>query len=496
MFNLDKIKEDDVSIDSEGLAKKGQDILSRLASSMKTAQIYHPNNQTFINQVNVLHMFILDALQNESEATLQFRGNTLFFNSVRIKYDFSVYESFKFMAAKFRKKEIGVMGFEPGLIEEELRAFIVFFSNASEAEDSPFEVFQAQLKTQRMEHIFLEKLHPYERLSDLEEKDAKKLAKKVFFKSITHLREVFEREKENKRVHLKTTRRLMQSIIDLIIQDESFVVGLSNIKNYDEYTLNHSINVCILSICLGRRLGLEKHELMELGIASFFHDIGKLKIPKEILNKPERLSEKEREIIEQHPHLGAEILVRLKEFSYLPVRALYVALEHHLKIDLSGYPKFWKKNSISLYSQIVELCDFFDAVTTDRPYRKRTFTRHEALTMMLEKNGEEFNPHLLKIFTNMVGLYPIGSLVALNTGEIGIVFETHSDLEFLSQPKVKLITDRHGNKIDGEIVDLKISQSEKAGLSRKIIKSLNPQEYNIQISDYFLAEDEQSIPSN
>ncbi|MCJ7581997.1 MAG: HD-GYP domain-containing protein [Candidatus Aminicenantes bacterium] len=489
MLSQVKSKEESLSVNNNNLAKKGQDILVRITSSMKTAQIYEANNLTLINQINVLFMFIQDALQNESEARLQLRENTLFFNSVRIKFDFATYESSKFLAAEFKKKEIGVLSFDPGLIEDELKAFIVFFANAPEAEDHPFEVFQEQIKTQRMEHVFLEKHHPFERMSDLDEKDAKKLAKKVFFKSIAHLREVFEREKEQKRVHLKTTRRLMQSIVNLIIQDETFMVGLSNIKNYDEYTLNHSINVCILSLCLGRRLGLDKHELMELGISSFFHDIGKLDIPKDILNKPGSLTEEERKIIERHPHLGAEILVRLKELSDLPIRALYVALEHHLKSDLSGYPKYWKKKSINLYSQIVEICDFFDAVTTDRPYRKRAFTRHEALSMMLEKSGEEFNPNLLKIFTNMVGVYPIGSLVALNTGEIGIVTDTHSEVSFLLQPKVKLITDSQGNKINGKTVDLRVQQSEENGSARKIIKPLDPQEYNIRVSDYILADD-------
>jgi len=496
MLNQVKTKENFVTNNSDNLAKKGQDILVRLTSSMKTAQIYESNNSTLIEQVNVLFKFIQDALQNENEAKLQFRDNTLFFNSIRIKYDFATYESFKFLAAEFRKNEIGVLSFDSGLIEEELTAFIVFFVNLPEAEEHPFEIFEEQLRTQGIEHVFLEKLHPFERQSDLVEKDAKTIAKKVFFKSITHLKEVFEREKEQKRIHLKTTRRLMQSIVNLIIENETFMVGLSNIKNYDEYTLNHSINVCVLSMCLGRRLGLEKHELMELGIAAFFHDIGKLDIPKDILNKPGRLTDQERKIIEKHPHLGAQILARLKDSKYIPVRALYVTLEHHLKTNLSGYPKEWKKKTINLYSQIVEIFDVYDAVTTDRPYRKRTFTRHEALSMMLENSGEEFNPHLLKIFTNMVGVFPIGSLVALNTGEIGIVMESHSDVPSLLQPKLKLITDTQGNKTDGETVDLRMAKSEWTGSQRIILKSLNPQEYNIRISDYFLTEEEIAAPAN
>lgn len=492
MSSRTKRSPDYLNAEKDSLAKKGQDILVRLTSSLKTAQIYKPNNLTLIEQVNILYTFIQDALQNEGEAMLHLRENTLFFNSVLIKFDFSTYESFKFLADEFRKKEIGVLSFDPGIIEDELKAFIVFFANAPEGEDNPFEIFQEQLRIQRIEHVSLEKLHPFERLSFQEEKNVKKFAKKVFFKSITHLKEVFEREKEQKRVNLKTTRRLMQSIVNLVIQDETFMLGLSNIKNYDDYTLNHSINICVLSICMGRRLGLNKHELMELGIAAFFHDIGKLDIPIDILNKPGRLTDEERAIVEKHPYLGAEILVRLKEQSHLPVRALYVALEHHLRADLSGYPCYWKKNTINLYSKIVEICDVFDAVTTERPYRKKSFTCNEAMDMMLKKSGEEFDPYLLKIFANMVGIYPIGSLVALDTGEIGIVTETNANTSYLLRPKVKLIADDKRNKIDGETVDLTERISETNNFKRSIVKPLDPHQYNIQVSHYFLAEAERA----
>ncbi|MGD2295265.1 MAG: HD-GYP domain-containing protein [Candidatus Aminicenantes bacterium] len=471
-----------------------KEILVRLPSAFKTAQIYDPNNSTLIKQINVLYTFIQDILQNEGEAAIQLRENSLFLNSARIKFDLSTYQSYKFLAAEFRKKEIGELCFDPGLSEDELKSFIIFFANAADEEDHPFETFQEQLGIKGIEHVSLEKLHPFEKPITLKEKNTKKLARKVFFKSIIHLREVFEREKDQKQIHLKITRRLMQSVIDLVILDETFMLGLSNIKNHDEYTLNHSINVCILSLCMGRRLGLEKQELIELGLAAFFHDIGKLDIPREILNKPGRLSPEEREIIERHPRLGAEILVRFKKSSPLPVRALYVALEHHLKADLSGYPRYWKKNSINFFSRIVEICDFFDAVTTDRPYRKKSFTRHEALSLMLEKSGQEFDPYLLKVFANMVGLYPIGSLVAIDTGELGIVTEANTETKFLLRPKVKIITDKDGNKIEGETVDLSEAVPGTQDFNRTIVKPVDPHKYDIQVSDYFLAEAEESAP--
>lgn len=222
-------------------------------------------------------------------------------------------------------------------------------------------------------------------------------------------------------------------------------------------------------------------------MAAFLHDIGKLKISKEILNKQGKLNEDEREIIGKHPHSGAGRLVCLEAYSHLPVSVLYAVLEHHRGADLSGYPKCWKKESINIYSRIVAICDFFDAVTTKRPYRKGVFTKDDALSMMLERSSTEFDPLLLKVFVNMLGAYPIGTLVALNSGELGIVTETNQEVAFILRPKVKLITDEIGNKIDGETVDLTEMDRGTNEYKRTIIKSLDPYKYNICISDYFLA---------
>lgn len=485
-------KEAKKSINSKGktLSKIGEEILLRFSSALKTSQIYEPNNLTFLRQINLFFTLVEDALKKEGEVLFQIRESTIFFNTVRVKFDFSNYQSFKFLADELSNKEIGLVSFEPGLSEDELKQFVILLYKAEVKEENAFEDFQAKLMSEGISHVSLEKIHPFEKLTRNQTKQVKRYAKKVFFKSITHLKEVFERERQHKRIQLKTTRRLMQSIVNLMIQDEAFMIGLTNLKNYDEYTLNHSINVCLLAVCLGRRLGLDKKELVDLGISAFFHDIGKLDIPNEILEKPSKLNEKERKVIEKHTFIGAGKLVRLKELSYLPVRALYVALEHHLRSDLSGYPEYWKKDSINLYSRIVEICDFFDAVTTKRPYRQDVFTRNDALSLMLEKSGTEFDPLLLKVFANMVGAYPIGTLVVLDTGEMSIVTETNPDVAFFLRPKVKLITDKSGNRIDGETVDLAEMEPDTNEYKRTIIDSLDPHKYNINVSDYFLAQED------
>jgi HD-GYP domain-containing protein (c-di-GMP phosphodiesterase class II) len=485
-----KVRKDYIEEAKKSLAKIIEEIFIRLSSAMKVAQIYEPNNLTFIRQINLLFNLIQNILKKEGKAVFQFRENTLFFNNSRVKFDFSSYHNFKFLADEFREKEIGTLGFEPGLSEGELTQFVILFIDEEIIKENPFEDFEAALNKKGIGRIFLEKMHPFEMTGGVREEQLQESAIKVFFKSITHLKEVVEREKQKKRVHLKTTRRLMQSIINLVSQNESFMIGLTNIKNYDEYTLNHSTNVTVLSICFGRRLGLERKELIDLGVSAFFHDMGKVEIPKKILNKHGKLDDNEFDIMKTHPWHGAQKLACLKELSILPVTAINVAMEHHIWANLEGggYPKYWKKNHTDFFSKIVKICDFFDAVTTARIYRKKTATREKATSWMLEKIGTEFDTILLKVFADMVGIYPIGSLVVLNTKEWGIVIETNPDVAYMTCPKVKIIADKDGNKMDGKIIDMAEKNPKTERFKKKIVKTLDPFKYDINVSEYFLAQ--------
>lgn len=484
-----KVKKDYIEGAKKSVSKMIEDIFIRLSSTMKVAQIYEPNNLTFINQINLLFNLIQDILKKEGKAVFQFREYTLFFNTSRVKFDFRSYHNFKFLADEFKEKEIGTLGFESGLSEGELTQFITLFIDGEVKKDNPFEDFEAVLKEKGIGHIFLEKMHPFGMAGGVREEQLQESAIKVFFKSIIHLKEVVEREKQKKRAQLKTTRRLMQSIINLVSQNESFMIGLTNIKNYDEYTLNHSTNVTVLCICFGRRLGLERKELVDLGVSAFFHDIGKVDIPEEILNKPGKLDDNEFDIMKTHSRHGAQKLACLKELSILPVSAINVAMEHHIWANLGGggYPKYWKKDHIDFLSKIAKICDFFDAVTTERPYRKKTATREEATSWMLEKIGTEFDEVLLKVFADMVGIYPIGSLVVLDTKEWGIVMETNPDAALMTCPKVKIIADKDGNKMDGGIIDLAEKDPETDKFKKKIVKTLDPFKYDINVSEHFLA---------
>ncbi len=468
--------------------KDAVDLLFRFNWASRISKIYERNNLIFVRQIKLLYNMILKPIQENGEATFKISQNTLFFNDSKLKFGFSSYFLLKYMIEEFNKREIGIITFSPGLTGEELKNFVILFAGKSEEADKPLERFREKCLAAGIEHIVMEQISPLDQSSS-----KKKDAMKMYFLSITHLKEIFEKYQKDDRIPLITTRRLMQSLFNNIADNETFVQGLTTIKNFDEYTLNHSVNVCLLSIALGKRLGLDRNELMDLGISAFFHDYGKLDIPKEILLKPGKLDKKERDIIEQHPQYGAEKLIQMKTTGNMPLRAINVAMEHHAQEGRGGYPTYTKKKDINFFSKIVKVADVFDAITTKRPYRKKDFSRDEALNMMLETSGEEFDPLILKVFVNTIGACPVGTLVLLNTGEIGIIFETSEDPAFMLRPKVKLITDQEGNKVNGEVVDLAEREPETNTFTRSIIKNLDNNTYNVRIPDYFVAAANESV---
>lgn len=473
----------DAEADPKARQKAGLELLTRFHIVDKIAKIYDTRNDAFQVQGRLLFETLASVLAAEQEASLRVRHGTLVLNGVRLKFGAGTYGIFKSVIEEFRARNIEAVTFLRGLTLDELYGFMSVFAKRDRKEEDPFARLQSDLEAAGIEHFEIEKLSAEEAPQGLHQSSAR-----LFFLSIVHLKESFARDRRNEPLKISTTRRLMQSIYNHIVEDEGFVYGLTNIKNHDEYTLNHSVNVCLLATALGRRLGLSRAELVDLGMAAFFHDLGKTETPLDILNKPGRLTDAERDIMEQHPFHGAEKLALLKEFRRLPLRAIHVALEHHIKEDLSGYPRYFKKDDINLFSKIVKVVDVFDAITTRRVYRARDFTRAEALSLMLEQSGTEFNPVILKAFVNMMGVFPIGTLVALTTGELAIVQDLNPEPRLVLRPSVKLITDPAGNKIDGEIVDLAEQDATTGRFRRTIAAPLDPAKYGIDVSDYFLAQ--------
>jgi putative nucleotidyltransferase with HDIG domain len=219
-------------------------------------------------------------------------------------------------------------------------------------------------------------------------------------------------------------------------------MALTALKKYDNYTFTHMVNVSVLAMAQARSLNMDGTLLREFGFAALMHDIGKVQTPQEVLNNPGKLSKEEFDIMQRHVVDGAHILRRTPE---MPALAPIVAFEHHLRQDLSGYPANIGHRKLNLCTQIVSIADVYDALRSNRVYREG-LPSDRIKSIMGKKDDPAFNQKLLRRFINLIGMYPIGTLVRLNTEQIGVITHEHPTDPF--RPQVKIVRERDGSEIE------------------------------------------------
>jgi HD-GYP domain-containing protein (c-di-GMP phosphodiesterase class II) len=286
-------------------------------------------------------------------------------------------------------------------------------------------------------------------------------------------------------VSFKQAKRAIQNIIDLMVDDEAAVLGLTTLRCHDQYTHNHSVNVSLLSIALANRVGYPKVELADLGLAALFHDMGKSTIPMEVLNKPGEFTDEDWVAMRNHPTEGVLSLSKMRGITNLPGRMAAASFEHHMNLDFSGYPKLTVPWTLSLTGRILTIADCYDAMTSSRVYRREPMSPSKVLNMMLSKSGKSFDAVLLKLFVNCVGIIPIGSMVMLETNELAVVVKPAVDKTNAERPFVRVITDPQGNSVDhGREIDL-TEKNEIGDFCHGIIRLIDNTEYKFDTSRYF-----------
>jgi HD-GYP domain-containing protein (c-di-GMP phosphodiesterase class II) len=274
---------------------------------------------------------------------------------------------------------------------------------------------------------------------------------------------------------LDATVRLTEHLADLIASDPAQALLLTTVKSYDEYTYHHMVNVCCLSLALARAIGLSRDQAVVLGIGGLLHDVGKVNVPAEILQHDGTLDEEQWRLIQRHPVDGAGLVLITTRNAYHP--AVATVLEHHAAFDGSGYPTLAGRRSPSLAARIVAVADCFDAITSKRAYRKPE-ERRQALSLLQAGAGRAFDPRVVRTFVRMIGIFPVGSLVQLATGEIGVVVRNHERL--LARPIVRMVMDAKGGAMDSVEVDL--SGTDPGGeFVHTIRRSVDPLEVGVDM---------------
>ncbi|MGD9379691.1 MAG: HD domain-containing protein [candidate division WOR-3 bacterium] len=447
----------------------GRTIVGLLYPLFRAVQVYDVNNDVVVNSAKKFLDFIEGQFTMISSLEFVRYRDYIFFNRQRLKYEIGNYANLTYLNNQLKKLRIKSITFLPGMTQQEIVDFADIFK-----EDRV--TFLKQFVLKRYPHMKLEFLKADEKES--EPLEGSEYTKRTYFKALKVTKNMMQNLWTGRPVDVKSSRRIVYSLVDSISRDEFGIMALTTIKNFDEYTFNHSLNVGILALALGQRIGLDKKSLARLGASGILHDIGKVEISKDLINKIQRLTDQEWETLKLHSNFGVREILKTRGLDDIAMYAVTVAYQHHWNFDGTGYPLREKDEEPTLFSKVVRICDSYDAMTTARSYQPVPYLPHFALRVIWSNQNRLFDPVLTKVFAQLLGIYPVGSCLELNTGEVGLVMRQNpSNIDL---PIVKIIIDRDHNKVDGRTVDLAME------VEAKIIRPTYPQIYGVNPAAYFL----------
>lgn len=311
-------------------------------------------------------------------------------------------------------------------------------------------------------------------------------SKKAFDRSLRHIHKVLDDVARDSQIDIAAAKEVVADCVDSILRNESAMVWMTRIKNQDDYTAEHCLRVGILAITFGKYLQLERDQLELVGLCGMLHDVGKMHIPTHILNKATPLTQQEFDTIKEHTVLGHNYLASHAD---LQPEVQQAAHNHHEHIDGQGYPRQVSQDELSLFDRMIAIVDSYDAMTSDRCYRLG-MPASQAVSILYNEQHQHYDSQLVQLFIQMVGIYPVGSLVKMNNGQIAVVLSTNEDHKL--EPVVELLTDPSRNLIKPTAVDLSKHATDSHGNYLKIKRSLADNEVQFDLKAVLLS----SIPAH
>ena len=426
----------------------GPQLLVRLSALLRTARTHDVSNQAFQRQLHDAMSLIQHAMEEESELALVAVAGHFYLNGERIKADAGLLSIYHGLMGEFERRGLSGVRLLHGVGPAELERFLQIFMAAEDpalAERLSDTVAEASIThVIPVPHAEVDADALARPLEEHDPANERGRAQRVFWRAVLGTRKVLLRTAQTGRPDLRQAKRLVQPVVDSIMNNEYSIVGLTALKDHDAYTYAHCVNVSVLSISMGQALGFDRQALADLGVAALLHDIGKLAVPGDVLRKPGPLDEGEWASIRQHPVEGARMMFRMNGISPLLVDSARVCLEHHLNFDRTGYPEIATDWGQAAVSRIVAVADCFDAMTAHRAYHRRPRTPFEALQVLLGPARVQFDPAVLWALVRTVGLFPAGSVMVTRSQHV--VLSASPNPQDLRRPHCRVLVRPDGTE--------------------------------------------------
>lgn len=430
-----------------------------LSGAIKGLRLYSVDHPATKKQVELLQNCFFKLLQHRKVIKVGLLEGTLFVDDYLFIQEF---QAAKDIAALLQHHELLGIEILSGLSASDIQSFLhlVHFGK-HKGQDFAEELVSLGVKKIRA--------IPFD-----EEDDEELKPRRIYRKALKVVDQIFQDVRMGEIPSSEDAIKVVKDMAHLTMTEPHAMMALSMLKDYDNYTFTHSVNVSVLSLAVGRACSANEDQLRTLGLGGLLHDLGKLKVDKDIITKPGRLTEDEFEEIKQHPRFGTEII---KEMQGVTKEVMQIVLGHHLRYDRSGYPSDAAGEDISPLVDMTAIADAYDAITTLRAYQ-RPVTPKKAIVRLKEISGSSLHPEYVDLFTESLGPYPVGSLVRLDNNEIGLV--TKVEPKDTSLVDIKILF-----QSDGTMLDEPFMLYLRPELPRKIVAEVDPHSKGLDVTDFF-----------
>jgi len=473
---------------SEDPQALGRELVRAFQVALRTARTHGWSNEASLAATDTLVTAVNNVSAARGEYGLHVASDFLYLDDVRLRVDTAGYGFMEVLIGELTTRGVGSLFVSRRATAEQVRQLVDVLNEQSVGDEETAALINQKLDSYDSPFT----VDPVREMNELlnletEQVDKRERCKKAFFKAVTVTKAIMAQAHLGKRLELRHAKRVVQDMVDLMMDEEFTLLGLTTLKSHDNYTFYHSVNVCIYSLALAKRAGFTRTQLAELGVAALFHDLGKSKVPLDILRKPGAFTPEEWDVMKTHPEMGVKELVRMRGLSALAFKSMLACFEHHLNFNQApgGYPKLRKPYRPHPIGRIVAVADAFDAMTTKRVYVKKATPRDKALSYMMSQAGTKFDPVLMRLFANMIGVFPVGTAVRLKSGRLAVVLAVAEDSNLCHRPVVRPVTDANG--IQREYPELDLSRKGPDGAyPDEVQAAVDAESLGLDISKYFI----------